>query len=269
MRPLEATIRALCISRIGREPDLDNPIGYNDKIQWLKLHDQRPGHAQACDKWAVRRLVEERAGVDVLIPAELGLTSTRFPYIAKCSHDSGSAMRIENTRQAELAQHRLAPRLARPYGVEKGEWAYQLVPARVIAEQALPGPVIDYKFHCVHGKPAWVQVIWDRHLGKAREAIFMPDGSLTDLHMDEKMQHCPVRDVHPGAEGWAALTGLAETLAEGWRYVRVDLYWSQGKPWFGELTFWPRAGCYGSDDEPIFGELLAIDLTEKREPIVA
>jgi hypothetical protein len=119
----------------------------------------------------------------------------------------------------------------------------------------------------VHGKPAWVQVIWDRASGRPREAIFMPDGSLTDLHMDDKMIHAPTG--HPGRKAWAALTALAETLAEGWRYVRVDLYWSGGKALFGELTFWPRAGCYGSKDEPIFGELLAIDLAEKREPVVA
>jgi hypothetical protein len=267
MRPLEATIRALCLSRIGREPDLDNPQGYNDKIQWLKLHDQRPEHVTACDKWAVRDWVAERACPDVLIPAEPGLTSDRFPYVVKCSHDSGSAVRVDNAMQAARAYRHLAPRLARPYGVEKGEWAYQFVSPRIIAERALPEPVVDYKFHCVHGKPAWVQVIWDRASGRPREAIFMPDGSLTDLHMDDKMIHAPTG--HPGRKAWSALTALAETLAEGWRYVRVDLYWSGGKALFGELTFWPRAGCYGSDDEPIFGELLAIDLTEKREPIVA
>lgn len=36
-----------------------------------------------------------------------------------------------------------------------------------------------------------------------------------------------------------------------------------------ELTFWPRAGCYRGADEPRFGEMLDIDLTEKLEPIVA
>jgi hypothetical protein len=265
VRGLAATINALCEARNGRHPNLDNPQGYNDKIQWLKLHDQRREHIIACDKWAVRDWVGERA--DCLIPARQGLAPELVPGVVKCTHDSGGVKVVRNERGMRQAHIALTPRLSKPYGVEKGEWAYQFVPPRLMTEKLIDGPIIDYKFHCTHGRVRWVQVIWDRPQG-AREAIFMPDGSLTDLHMDDKMRHCPTRDVHPGADAWAALTSLAETLAEGWRYVRVDLYWSQGKAWFGELTFWPRAGCYQTADEPIFGELMEIDLTEKLEPIV-
>lgn len=266
MRPLEQVIKALCEKRNGRLPDLENPRGYNDKIQWLKLHDQRKEHIAACDKYAVRDWVAEKAG-DVLIPARMGVVPEFIPGVVKCTHDSGGVRFADDERGLERAHLDLMHRLSKPYGVEKGEWAYQFVPPRLMTEKALDGPVVDYKFHCTHGKVRWVQVIWDRARG-AREAIFMPDGALTSLHMDDKMRHCPERSVYPGSEAWAALTALAEKLAEGWRYVRVDLYWSAGKAWFGELTFWPRAGCYGSKDEPIFGELMEIDLSEKLEPIV-
>jgi hypothetical protein len=82
------------------------------------------------------------------------------------------------------------------------------------------------------------------------------------------MVHDPVAKVFPGGRAWDALTSLAGRLADGWRYVRVDLYWSMGRAWFGEMTFWPLAGCYMTKDEPRFGEMLKLDLSSCFDPIV-
>jgi hypothetical protein len=260
------TINAHSLARIGRTPDLDRPQTYNDKINWLKVHDQRHEQIAACDKIAVREMVAAVAGPDVLISTQ-PFPPMRFPCIAKASHDSGGNAVIDGAGQIAAAQVKLNRSLARTYGVEKGEWAYGFVPPAIIVEDLLASSV-DYKFHCVHGEPRWVQVIWDRCRGYPREAIFMPDGSLTDLHMDEKMRHSPTAAIHPGTEAWTVLTMLASKLAAGWRYVRVDLYWSDGRAWFGELTFWPRAGCYRSRDEPLFGEMMDIDMTYRYPAIV-
>ncbi|CDO37141.1 ATP-grasp fold amidoligase family protein [Novosphingobium sp. KN65.2] len=259
---LRREIEGLCKRHLGRLPDLENPRGYNDKIQWLKLHDQRREQIKACDKWAVREMVPERH----LIPAKVGIAPDLVPGFVKCTHDSGSARRVRSEHEAKAALDALFPRLSSPYGVGKGEWAYRFVPPRLITEKALDHAT-DYKFHCVHGRIEWVQVIWDRGCG-TKEAILTPLGRATDLHMDEKMVHAPAAVSHPGETAWRAMSHLATRLAQPWRYVRVDLYWSQGQAWFGELTFWPRAGCYRSKDEAVFGEMLDIDLIEKLEPIV-
>lgn len=264
---LRETIQALCLKQLGRLPDLDDPRGYNDKIQWLKLHDQRQEQIAACDKIAVRRMVAEAAGSDVLIERQ-PWPPVSFPCVAKASHDSGSASVVRSDLEAVFAEAKLKKRLARPYGLDKGEWAYAFITPRVIVERALPGEIVDFKFHCVHGAVRWVQVIWARASGKPREAIHYPDGALSDLHMDEKMVSDPMHAPFPGPEAWAALSDLAERLSAPWRYVRVDLYWSEGKPWFGELTFWPRAGCYRSVDEHEFGRMLDIDMSERFQPIV-
>ena len=42
---------------------------------------------------------------------------------------------------------------------------------------------------------------------------------------------------------------------------------SQDRPVFGELTFWPLAGCYKTKDEPTFGSMLPIDTSFKRPMI--
>lgn len=264
---LRDTVHAVCLDRLGRAPNLESPQGYNDLIQWLKIHDQRPEHIVACDKWAVRGWVKERAGEDVLIPATLGRTK-RFPAIAKCTHDSGSAKRVLSQAQAEQVWTSLERRLARPYGIEKGEWAYQFVAPQIIAEDLLPGDVVDFKFHCSHDRVRWVQIIRDRKSGQPKETILYPHGAATGLHMDHKMVHAPTAPVYPGDDAWSKLSGLALKLCAGWRYVRVDLYWSGGKALFGELTFWPLAGCYRTQDEPEFGRMLDLDLSYRFEPVV-
>lgn len=261
---LRETIDALCRDRLGREPNLDNPTGFNDLIQWLKLHDQREEHIRACDKWAVRQMVPEKH----LIPAKLGISVKWKHRVLKCTHDCGSVHIVSSVSEQVAAQKALKEYLARPYGVEKGEWAYALAKPRIITERLLERGITDYKFHCSHGQIRWAQVIGERgHEEGPRETILAPDGQVLPMHMDQNMRHIP-EGAYPGDEAWEKLTGLARKLAKPWRYVRVDLYWSQGKAWFGELTFWPLAGCYMTDDEPKFGAMLELDLSEKLKPIV-
>jgi hypothetical protein len=261
---LADTIETLCLERLGRKPNLDNPQGFNDLIQWLKLHDQRKEHIKACDKWEVRQMVP----VKNRVPAKLGVAAKWKRSVLKCTHDCGSVQIVSKLSELGPAQKALKEYLEKPYGVEKGEFAYGLIKPRVMTEMLLEPNITDYKFHCSHGQIRWCQVIAERrHEEGPRETILNPSGEVMGLHMDHNMRHVPAGG-YPGDEAWRALTRLARTLAKPWRYVRVDLYWSHGKAWFGELTFWPLAGCYLTDDEPEFGRMLELDLSEKREPIV-
>lgn len=252
------------MERLGREPDLENPQGFNDKIQWLKIHDQRKRQIAACDKLAVRSMVPP----ENLIPAKPGCALKWRPTVLKCTHDCGSVRIINGGAELVKAQKELKALLVKPYGAEKGEWAYQFIKPKIISEMLLEPGITDYKFHCSHGQIRWCQVIGERgHEDGPKETILAPDGANLPLHMDQNMRHVPSGG-YPGDEAWSALTALAEKLAEPWRYVRVDLYWSRGRAWFGELTFWPLAGCYTTEDEPVFGDMLILDTSKKLEPVV-
>lgn len=260
-------VESVCRARLGRSPELENPRGYNDKIQWLKLFDQTPEHIAACDKFACRELVAARVGDRVLVPLLYHGPRYRqqsiFPHIAKASHDSGSACRVDNPAQYPAVAARLAKALGRPYGHGKGEWAYRhITPRRVMVEECLPGPIVDFKFHCSGGEIRWIQVISERgHKKGPAESIFNPQGEVLGLHFDHNMRHVPKQSLIPSDYALAAMTEVAEMLAAGWRYVRVDLYWTKEQVFFGELTFWPLAGAYKTPDEPTFGSLLELDLS--------
>jgi len=257
-------INALYLSKFGRLPNLENPTGYNDIIQWLKLHDQKASQVWACDKLSARQMAPEWARV-LLLSAGNHLPEHHYPYVVKTTHDSGTSFVIKDKLDLLAARPKINRAATLLYGVGKGEWAYRYITPMIIAEEYVQEASTDYKFHISGGVVRWVQVIWDR--GKhTKEAIFSDDGKVMALHMDDKMVHAPDQSKYPGDAAWEQLTKLALMLAEPYRYVRVDLYWA-GKPLFGELTFWPRAGCYKSKHEPLFGEILEMDLSYKLEPI--
>jgi len=276
-RTLYRNIHILCLHQLNEFPNLVNCRDYNDRIQWLKLFDQGPEVVQCSDKLGLRSFVEQRLG-DGYLPQLLqvadrydALDFAALPdqFVLKTNHDSGSVFLVPD--KAAIDHARIRPQveasLGRVYGWEKGEWAYSLIQPKVFAEAYL-GTVqserpADFKFHCVDGRVAWLQYIFDRGRG-TKEAIIDPDGSVTPLHFDHNMQHAETFE-KPAA--WAELVRVAEVLAKGFRYVRVDLYWVEGRILVGEMTFFPLMGCYRSADQKPLGQLLNFDRSNAKPPI--
>ncbi len=53
-------------ARVGYWPDLDNPVTYNEKLQWIKLYDRNPFCSTLCDKYLVRSYVKDKIGEEYL-----------------------------------------------------------------------------------------------------------------------------------------------------------------------------------------------------------
>lgn len=260
-----AAIESLCRQQLGRLPNLENPTGYNDKIQWLKLYDQMPEQAVCCDKFAVRDIVDPEHLLPVFqIADSFDALTYRAPCVVKATHDSGTVAAIRSRDDWTRFRPRIVERMSRPYGVDKGEWAYARVKPRCLVEQMMPDPVVDYKFHCVSGEIRWVQIISERKSGSPLEANTDERGILLPLHLDHDMRHATTQPRIP--ETWDEMCRVARHLSRMFRYVRVDLYSSEGRVYFGELTFWPKAGCYRTKDEPKFGAMLDFDMSFRRTP---
>lgn len=254
-------------------PDLENPRGYNDRIQWLKLFDQMPEQVICCDKYAARDFVSAIVGSKYLlecyqVAGSFEELNFRAPCIAKVTHDSGGIAKVFGPEDWEAARRKLAPRLGKLYGIEKGEWSYGRIKPRCMTEQLMPEPIVDYKFHCSAGRILWVQIISERKKGqKSLECITDERAAFLPLHFDDEMRYSGVQPTIPYT--WDEMCEVSRKLSERFRYVRVDLYSSEGRVYFGELTFWPKAGCYKTKDEPAFGAMLDIDMSFRREPLAA
>ena len=82
----------------GRPLNLENPTTFNEKIQWLKLHDRNPLHTTLVDKYAVKKWVAKCIGDEYIIPtlgvwksfADIDFDELPDKFVLKCTHDSGS-----------------------------------------------------------------------------------------------------------------------------------------------------------------------------------
>ena len=272
-RHLVGVVNDYCFRNLGVLPNLEEPKSYNDKINWLKIYDQMYEHVICCNKLLARSYVAGRADTNCLLEIyqvgrsvnEIDFGALPDCYVLKSNHDSGSVYPISHAMAVASAKRKLQRRTKRVYGIEKGEWAYSHIVPHVFVEEYMEGPIIDYKFHCCSGDIRWVQVILDRISGKPKEAIVDEKYGRLPLHLDHKMEYARCAPSQPAS--WERMKLLARALSEPFRYVRVDLYEYRDRPIFGELTFWPLAGCYKSKDEPSFGLMLNFDTSFKR-PII-
>lgn len=56
------------IKQVGYIPNIDNPMSFNEKIQWYKLYYRDSLLTKCADKYAVREYVKEKIGEEYLIP---------------------------------------------------------------------------------------------------------------------------------------------------------------------------------------------------------
>ena len=55
-------VMAKYYKNFGKLPNLKHPITFNEKLQWLKLHDRRPEYTRMVDKYEAKNYVAEIIG---------------------------------------------------------------------------------------------------------------------------------------------------------------------------------------------------------------
>src|SRR5262249_12655005 len=136
---------------------------------------------------------------------------------------------------------------------------YSFVTPRVLVEEFIepenPTPPADYKFYCVDGSVRFMHFIFERGRNTKEQVVDRYGHDLgTGLH--------PSFTLSKGfqkPDKWKELIRVAEKLAEGFKCVRVDFYYSRERILAGEMTFWPMMGCYRGDGQKKLGTLLDFD----------
>lgn len=268
---LYVIIHKLCLKELGEFPNLINCRDFNDRIQWLKLFDQDEEIVRCSDKILVRDYVRERVGEHVLVALyqvhdhfdEIEFNTLPNSFVIKTNHDSGTVILVRDKALLDrcAARQRIESSLRRAYGWANGEWAYSYIQPKILIEEfidpELYKPPADYKFHCVDGKVLWLQYIYDRG-SNTKECIVDTEGNVTMMHFDHNMLHS---EEFEKPSLWNELLQCAELASKGRKYVRIDLFASGSKIYFGEMTFFPLMGCYRSLDQKSLGMKINFDRT--------
>lgn len=259
--------------------NLKNPVGFNDKINWLKLYDKHPEYTQYVDKIAVKKIVASKIGEKYIIPTieewgkfdEIDFEKLPNQFVLKCNHDSGSVLIVKDKRlltesDIKNAKKKFSRRLRQnPYYLAR-EYPYKNVKPRIFAEQYRVDEsgveLKDYKFFCFNGEPKFLYV------GKNRMVDVRFD------FYDLNFNHLNIRNIHDNADDpltvkpdtFDEMIDVCKKLSEGFTFVRIDLFTDNKNVYFGEYTFFPGAGLYPfypPEKEIEFGSY--IDLTKLKK----
>jgi hypothetical protein len=249
------------------------PATFTEKVRYKMLRDHRDLVVTYADKAAVRDHVAATVGEQYLPrllhllddPSELARVPLPPAYVVKPTHGSGAAVVVSPEAPADArlpparwswVYARVRPehapgdhlaaigrswlRLLYGQGPNR-EWVYGRVPRRVIVEELLTGPdgdvPDDYKLFVFHGTCRYVQVDRGRFDDRTQD-FFTPD-----------WEHVPLSGGHPWSDPplpppdrLEEMLDVAQRLAAGTDFVRVDLYVLPDRLVLGELTSFPAGG---------------------------
>lgn len=260
-------------ANFGKKINLDSPITFSEKLQWLKLNDRNPIYTELVDKYLVRGFVSKKIGDEYLIPIlgvwdnTLDIDIRKLPdkFVIKCNHDSGSVRicKNKNSFDFEEVMNFFDKKLKQNYYFKGREWPYKNVKPKIIVEELLESEmneeISDYKFMCFNGKVECCFTCTERFSHDGLKVTFFD----RDWNVLPFERHYPKSKIKIKAPvNLIQMILLAEELSEGIPFVRVDFYEVNKKIYFGELTFYPGGGFQKFNPE-IYDEILGNKLNIK------
>lgn len=247
----EMTLKILFRLKSGRKLNLDHPVTYNEKLQWIKLYDKNPLMPLCADKYAVRNYVESCGCAEILNdliwegfdPEEIPFDKLPSQFVIKTTHGSGFNIICRNKDELDYKKvvRKLNKWLKQKYIPCYGEWYYGMIKPRIIIEKLLTnddGSIPeDYKVMCFHGEPRYILVDIDRFTNHKRNIYtidWRPMEGVTFPFPNGKPVDKPSK--------LDELLYYSRKLSSKFTHARIDFYIVNNKIYFGEITLTPGAG---------------------------
>lgn len=251
----------------GYTLNISTPSTISEKIAWIKLYGQLERCSKYVDKYEVRDYVKKTIGEEYLIPLigvydsadNINFNSLPTSFVIKATHASGWNEIVKDKRHINWSNLMKIVQewTESSYYELKLERNYKPLKGRVVIEKFIEDPsgdLKDYKVFCFHGEPKLIQVDGERVTNHKRNIY-----DLNWNRIDIEVGFPQFSEEIKRPDMLENLLKIARMLSGNFPFVRVDLYCTNGKVYFGELTFTPDNGLakhsnYDYDRE--IGELL-------------
>jgi hypothetical protein len=233
------------------ELDLDNPLKFSEKLQWLKIYDRRPIYTTTSDKFAVRQYVADRIGEQYLpklygvyrSSKEIDWESLPNKFVLKANHGSKWNFYCKDKRKLNITEvsRQVDDWMTKNYFYPGRESNYKHISPRIICEEYLEdekgAALKDYMFYCFNGRVEFIHVDVNRFTDH-RRAIFDTDWNLLPFTIYYLL---PEEEISRPTK-LEKMISLACALTDGFPFFRVDLFFIGELIYFGELTLCPVSG---------------------------
>jgi hypothetical protein len=240
---------------------------FNYKLNRLKALPETVQLSSYADKLQFRSIVESRVGSRYLVPLwtsfqsldEFNLSDSWFPCVVKMNKGSGMNMFLEYSSSVDIDAIKRNLGFwtyVNPYFYTRERHYSDIKPVFLI-EKSLGKAIDDFKVFCDSGKAKLIQVDHDRFSNHTR-SFYEVDWNLSTVLMNYKP--IPFEVARPIC--LEEMIVVAEKLAYGFTFARVDFYVVDGNLYVGEITFFPEGGqgvFFKPSDDIFFGKLINSD----------
>lgn len=234
-------------------PHLGNPRSFSEKVVSRMLYDRNPRWTILSDKLSMREHVANIIGDEFMIPVlwsgdnpeEIPFSTLPPKYVIKTNHACSYNIIVKDKTpvdQKEI-QHLLKSWLGINFCEDTflgAAWAYKNIKPMIIVEEFVDddGKVpLDYKFFCFSGYAEYLLITFDRHEAPYEKHFTRKFVPLDLWNGYRQYPRCVERP-----KNYEQMISLAESLAQGFDFIRVDFYNVGGRIYVGELTCYPAGG---------------------------
>lgn len=247
---------------VGKSLDLKNPKTFNEKLQWLKIHDRKDIYTTMVDKYEAKNYVAGLVGQEHVIPVlgvwesfkDINFDTLPEEFVLKCTHDSGGLIicKDKSKLDMEFLDKTFTKLLSTNYYYAHREWPYKNVKPRIIAEKLMKDDadtegigLMDHKFYCFNGEPKYLYI----SVGFSGSA-FSDEGETRISFLDMDWKPAPfgrsdykeLDELPQKPSRFEDMVELARFFSKGTKFLRVDMYQINGEIYLSEFTFTPSAG---------------------------
>lgn len=263
---------------IGKKLNIEYPTSFNEKMQYLKIHNRNPIYSTMVDKCAAKDYVAKIVGDKYVIPTyavwekidDIDINGLPDQFVIKCTHDSGGLYICRNKEKFDFEQCKknIAKSMKRNYFWVGREWPYKNVKPRIIVEKYMQDgscrSLTVYKVFNFNGEPKLIQVILNDKSND--ETVDYYDVEWNKLDLKQNYDNSTIVLNRP--EKLQEMLTLARKLSVRQSFLRTDFYIVNGEVFFSEFTFFSDSGFASFAPEywdKNLGELIDLSLCSRSE----
>ncbi len=237
--------------RRRRWPTFATPAAVSELVQWRKVFDRNPLFGVLADKQRVKDWA--RSKVPGIRTAEIvwsGTVAADMPdelvapgYVIKTNHGTSTNYFPNRGAKSRAEVNRLLDAWLGQRFDHELQWAYSQVEARIIVERLIgDGQALrEMTFRCCDGKAITAYVYSAQKTTDEQRACFTGNGQRFPHETGLAEEHRLPDDFRVGPDFFEA-RAIAEQLATGLDFVRVDLIMSGADLYLCEMTLYPDSG---------------------------
>ena len=247
-----------CFKRnLGHSFDINNPVTFNEKLQWYKVFYERDDFGYITDKVTFKDYINKKLGEGYTVPMygnwdniddfERDWASLPEKFVLKSNLAANASAVIVIEQKSKLSFPDVKKRVKHWLKKENTllnswDWRFYNSTPKILAEQFMQdehGELRDYKFFCFDGKVAYFRVDYGRKQ-QHHATWYDTNKNELDLSVDSFTKDENTKIVLPKTID--TMYSLAMELSKGFPFIRVDLFSCHDKIYLSELTFAPGGG---------------------------